>query len=73
MKVTNAEIGDTVFLSCGKQNDVEKILSQARIKLGDELNIIDKNCFAFCWIVDYPMFEIDETSKKIKFIYSTTF
>ena len=70
MKETNAEIGDAIFLSCGKQNDVEKILSQARIKLADELKLIDENCFAFCWVIDYPMFEIDETLKKIKFSHN---
>ncbi len=70
MKETNAEIGDTILLSCGKKNEVEKILSQARVKLADELNLIDDNCFAFCWVVDYPMFEIDETSKKIKFSHN---
>ena len=70
MKETNAEIGDAIFLSCGNQNDVEKILSQARIKLADELKLIDENCFAFCWVIDYPMFEIDETLKKIKFSHN---
>ena len=70
MKETNAEIGDAIFLSCGKQNDVEKILSQARIKLADELKLIDENCFAFCWVIDYPMFEIDEILKKIKFSHN---
>jgi len=63
-------VGDTIFLSCGKQNEVEKILSQARAKLADELNLIDENCFAFCWVVDYPIFERDEISKKIKFSHN---
>ena len=70
MKVSNAEIGDTIFLSCGKKNEVEKTLSQARIKIAEELNLIDENCFSFCWVVDYPMYEIDETSKKIKFSHN---
>ena len=70
MKVSNAEIGDTIFLSCGKKNEVEKALSQARIKIAEELNLIDENCFSFCWVVDYPMYEIDETSKKIKFSHN---
>ena len=70
MKLTKAEIGDTVFLSCGKRNEVEKILNQARIKLAEELNLINKDSFAFCWVVDYPMFEIDENSKKIKFSHN---
>jgi len=70
MKKTKAEIGDAIFLSCGKQNEVEKILSQAREKLAVELDLIDENCFAFCWVVDYPMFEIDEISKKINFSHN---
>ncbi len=70
MKITNAEIGDTVFLSCGKQNDVEKILSIVRTRIAEELKIIKEDCFAFCWIVDYPMFEIDEQTKKISFSHN---
>ena len=70
MKETSAELGDTIFLSCGKQNEVEKILSQARSKLAEELNLIDENCFSFCWVVDYPIFEKDEISKKIKFSHN---
>ena len=70
MKITNAEIGDTVFLSCGQQNEVEKILSLARTRIAEELNIIKEDCFAFCWIVDYPMFEIDEQTKKISFSHN---
>ncbi|MDA9751992.1 aspartate--tRNA ligase [Candidatus Pelagibacter sp.] len=70
MKITNAEIGDTVFLSCGKQNDVEKILSIARTRIAEELKIIKEDFFAFCWIVDYPMFEIDEQTKKIGFSHN---
>ncbi len=70
MKITNAEIGDTVFLSCGNQNDVEKILSIARTRIAEELKIIKDDCFAFCWIVDYPMFEIDEQTKKICFSHN---
>ncbi len=70
MKLTNANIGDTVFLSCGKKNDVEKILSVARNKIGEDLDLIDNETFSFCWIIDYPMYEIDETTKKIKFSHN---
>ncbi len=70
MKQTKAEIGDTILLSCGKQHDVEKILSQTRAKLANELNLIDDNCFSFCWVVDYPIFEIDEVSNKIIFSHN---
>ena len=70
MRLTNANIGDTVFLSCGKKNDVEKILSVARNKIAQDLNLIDNDCFSFCWVVDYPMYEVDEITKKIKFSHN---
>ncbi len=70
MKNFNADIGDSVFLACGKKENIEKILSLARTKIAEDLNIIDKDKFAFCWIVDYPMYEFDENSKKIIFSHN---
>ena len=70
MKLCNANIGDSIFLSCGKKNEIEKILSTARTKIATDLNIIDKDKYAFCWIVDYPMFELDEKTKKIIFSHN---
>ena len=57
-------------MACGKKRDVEKICSQAREKIAKDLNLIDENKFAFCWIVDYPMFELDETTNKVKFSHN---
>jgi len=70
MKISGAEIGDSIFLACGKEREIEKILSLARDKIGKDLNLINKDKFAFCWIVDYPMYEFDETSKKIIFSHN---
>ena len=70
MKICNAEIGDSIFLACGKKKEVEKILSSARDKIGNDLNLIKKNHFSFCWIVDYPMYEYDENLKKIIFSHN---
>ena len=70
MKICKAEIGDSIFMSCGKENEIEKILSIARNKIAEDLKIIDKSKFAFCWIVDYPMFELDEKTKKIVFSHN---
>jgi len=70
MKITNAEVGDSLFLACGKLNEVEKISSLARDKIAKELNLIDESKFAFCWIVDYPMFEKDEVINKVKFSHN---
>ncbi len=70
MRLTKADVGDTIFFSCGKKHDIEKILNLARTKLAEELKLIDYNYFSFCWIVDYPMFEKDEETKKIKFSHN---
>jgi len=70
MKICNAEIGDSVFFACGQKPDVEKLVSSARDKIGKDLNLIDENTFAFCWVVDYPMFEIDPITKKIEFSHN---
>ncbi len=70
MKICNAKVGDSIFLACGKVNEVERILSMGRDKIAKDLNLVDENQFAFCWIVDYPMYELDEQSKKIKFSHN---
>jgi len=70
MKITNAEVGDSLFLACEKLKEVEKISSIARNKIAKELNLIDESKFAFCWIVDYPMFEKDDMTNKIKFSHN---
>ena len=70
MKIISAEIGDSVFFACDKIKEVEKISSLARDKIAQELNLIDDKKFAFCWIVDYPMFKIDETTQKIEFSHN---
>ena len=70
MKITGAEIGDSMFFACGSQSEVERILSLARTKIAEDLNLINKDEFAFCWIVDYPMYEVDEKTKKITFSHN---
>ena len=70
MKNFNVKVGDSIFLACGDEKEVEKILSLARNKIAQDLDIIEKDNFAFCWIVDYPMYEFDENSKKIIFSHN---
>ena len=70
MQITDAEVGDSIFFSCSNKKDVEKLLSIARDKIAIELNIINQDSFAFCWIVDYPMFELDEKTRQIKFSHN---
>ena len=70
MSKTGAEVGDSIFMACAKNNDLQKIISSSREKIAKDLGLIDENTFAFCWIVDYPMFERDEQTKKIKFSHN---
>ena len=70
MKITKSKVGDSIFLACDKQNELEKITALARDKIAKDLDLIDDDTFAFCWIVDYPMFEKDELTNKIKFSHN---
>jgi aspartyl-tRNA synthetase len=70
MKLTGAEVGDSIFLACLKQQELEKITSLARTKIAKDLDLIDDDVFAFCWVVDYPMFEKDEVNNKIEFSHN---
>ncbi len=70
MKKTQAQEGDSIFLACNKRKELERITSLAREKIAQDLGLIDENIFAFCWIVNYPMFEKDEQTKKIKFSHN---
>ena len=70
MSKTGAEVGDSIFMACAKNNDLEKITSLSREKIAKDLDLIDEDTFAFCWIVDYPMFERDEQTNKIKFSHN---
>ena len=67
---TEAKVGDSIFLACDKLEEAEKITALARDKIGKDLGLINENVFAFCWIVDYPMYEIDNQTNKIKFSHN---
>jgi len=70
MNKTQANVGDSIFLACSKKKELERITSIARDKIAKDLDLIDESIFAFCWIVDYPMFETDEQTNKIKFSHN---
>ena len=70
MSISKAKVGDSIFMACGKKNDVEKITALAREKIALDLNLIDEDTFAFCWIVDYPMFEKNEQTNKVEFSHN---
>ena len=62
--------GDSVFFVCGIPEDFLDFISKARVKIGNELKLIKKDCFEFCWIVDFPMFEYNQDEKKIDFSHN---
>jgi aspartyl-tRNA synthetase len=70
MDICGADVGDSLFMACGKKKEMEKLLSLARDKIAKDLKIIDQSKFAFCWVVDYPMYEFDDMSKKIIFSHN---
>jgi aspartyl-tRNA synthetase len=63
-------IGDACFFVAGKPKDFVKFAGPARAKIGEELGLIDKGRFEFCWIVDFPMYEWNEEEKTIDFSHN---
>jgi aspartyl-tRNA synthetase len=62
--------GDAVFFSAGDKGKAVALAGKARIRLGEELKLIDADQYAFCWITDFPMYEWDEDEKKIDFSHN---
>jgi aspartyl-tRNA synthetase len=62
--------GDAVFFSAGVADKAASLAGKARLRIGDELGLGDKDQFAFCWIVDFPQYEWNEDEKKIDFSHN---
>ena len=62
--------GDSVFFICDNLKEAELFSGKVRDKLCLEMNLLDKNSFQFCWIVDFPMYELDEKTNKIQFSHN---
>jgi len=67
---TGAEEGDALFFGAGDRHDTNVLLGKVRGYLGKALDLIDPNLAAFCWIVDFPMFEYNEEEKKVDFSHN---
>lgn len=67
---TNTKEGDSIFFVCGKENKAVKFSGLARNKIAQELDLYEKDIFKFCYIVDFPMFEINEETNKIDFSHN---
>lgn len=62
--------GDAVFFVCEKKGNVEKFAGQVRTKVCDLLELGEKDAFRFCWITDFPMFELDEETHQVCFSHN---
>ncbi len=70
-RMAKVQAGDALFFSANTKKDRAAALAgQVRIRLGQDLGLIDKNKFEFCWIVDFPMYEWNEDEKKIDFSHN---
>lgn len=64
------ENGDSVFFTCEHELTAAKMAGKVRIKLGEDLDLLDKNIFKFCWIVDFPFYEWSDEDQKIDFSHN---
>ncbi len=69
-KTAGIKNGDSVFFASGEELTASKLAGQIRTKLGEELGLIEKDCYKFCWVVDFPYYEWDEEENKIIFSHN---
>jgi aspartyl-tRNA synthetase len=62
--------GDAVFFAAGKPEEAAKFAGAVRQRIAAELDLAEKNAFRFCWVTDFPMFEMNEEFKKIDFSHN---
>jgi aspartyl-tRNA synthetase len=61
---------DAVFFAAGKRDEAAKLAGQARTRLGNELGLIEKDAYRFCWVTDFPMYELNEETGQIDFSHN---
>ncbi len=62
--------GDAVFFAAGPRETAEKFAGSVRTRLGQELGLVEQNAFRFCWITDFPMYELNEETGRIDFSHN---
>ena len=70
LKNINMQEGDSIFFICDNIKEAQNFSGLVRDKLCDEFDLLNKNSFKFCWIVDFPMYELDEKTNKIQFSHN---
>src|SRR6476469_91195 len=61
---------DGIFFAAGKEDEAARLAGAARARVAEQLDLIEKDIFKFCWIVDFPMFEFNDEQKKIDFSHN---
>ncbi len=67
---TTARDGDVLFFVCDPRSEADRLTGRLRTRLGDELGLVEKNAFRFCWITDFPMYERDQDTGRIEFSHN---
>ena len=62
--------GDAVFFAAGKVDDAAKLAGKARNRLGAELGLVEKDAYRFCWVTDFPMYELNEETGQVDFSHN---
>ncbi|WP_366656772.1 aspartate--tRNA ligase [Fodinicurvata sp. EGI_FJ10296] len=69
-EIAGLEDGDAVFFVCDQPTQAARMAGLARTRIGEEMELIDHNRFDFCWIVDFPMFELNEDTGRVDFSHN---
>ncbi len=69
-QLTKTGNGDALFFLCDQPARIPKVANHLRTYLGETLDLLEKNVFRFCWIVDFPFYELDEETKQINFSHN---
>ena len=69
-ELAGVDVGDGIFFAAGKPDEAALLAGKARVKLGQDLGLVEENSFRFCWIVDFPMYEWNEEEKKVDFSHN---
>ena len=65
-----AKLGDTIFFSASTYKEATKLIGILRTELGKRLGLIEEGVYKFCWVVDFPMYEVNEETRKIDFCHN---
>ncbi|NBC32554.1 MAG: aspartate--tRNA ligase [Alphaproteobacteria bacterium] len=68
--IAGLEDGDAIFFVCDQKPAAEKMAGMARTRIAQDMDLIDRQAFAFCWVVDFPMFELNEETGRVDFSHN---